>query len=119
MVNIVRIIEWFIDFQNKELWNKMNWTMTHNLQQQSDLEANHQIIKRQIEDNLENGEEYVGLTKTSYHNLMLDRWVLRMKERLIGHMSFLPQGVVWHKYGLGVFKEGTFIDDDFHIKRCS
>jgi hypothetical protein len=51
--------------------------------------------------------------------LMLDRWVLRMKERLIGHMSFLPQGVVWHKYGLGVFKEGTFIDDDFHIKRCS
>jgi hypothetical protein len=35
--------------------------MTHNLQQQSDLEANHQIIKRQIEDNLENGEEYVRL----------------------------------------------------------
>jgi hypothetical protein len=38
-----------------------------------DLEANHQVIERQIKDNLDNGEEYAGLTKTPYWNLMLDR----------------------------------------------
>jgi hypothetical protein len=27
--------------------------------------------------NLENGEEYVGITKTPYWNMMLDRRVLR------------------------------------------
>jgi hypothetical protein len=38
-----------------------------------DLEVNPQITGRRIEDNLENGEEYVGLTKTPYWDLMLDR----------------------------------------------
>jgi hypothetical protein len=31
-----------------------------------DLEANWQAIERQTKDNLENGEEYVGLTKIPY-----------------------------------------------------
>jgi len=30
------------------------------------LEANHPVIERQTKDNLENGKEYVGLTKTPY-----------------------------------------------------
>jgi len=38
-----------------------------------DLKANHQIIERKTEDNIENGEEYAGITKISYHNLMLDK----------------------------------------------
>jgi len=42
-------------------------------QQQLDLEVNCQVIRRQTEDNLENGEEYVGLIETPYWNLMLDR----------------------------------------------
>jgi hypothetical protein len=37
------------------------------------LEANQHVIEKQIEDNLENGEEYARLTKTPYRNLMLDR----------------------------------------------
>jgi hypothetical protein len=36
------------------------------------LEANRQVIERQAKDNLENGEEYAGLTETPYQNLMLD-----------------------------------------------
>jgi hypothetical protein len=54
------------------------------------LEANRQVIEKQIEDNLENGEEYAWLKETPYWNLMLDRQVLRIEEILIGHMSFLP-----------------------------
>jgi hypothetical protein len=46
-------------------------------------------------DNLENGEEYARLIKTPYQNLMLDKWVLRTKERPVEHRSFLPQEVVW------------------------
>jgi hypothetical protein len=30
------------------------------------LEANQQVIERQTKKNLENGEEYAGLVKTSY-----------------------------------------------------
>jgi hypothetical protein len=37
------------------------------------LEANWQVIKIQTENNLEIGKEYVGLTKTPYRNLMLDK----------------------------------------------
>jgi hypothetical protein len=51
----------------------MNGMVTRSLERQLDLEANWQVIERQIEDNLENGEEYVGLTETPYRNLMLDR----------------------------------------------
>jgi hypothetical protein len=36
------------------------------------LESNHQIIEKQIEENLENGEEYIGIIETLYQNLMLD-----------------------------------------------
>jgi hypothetical protein len=37
------------------------------------LEANWQVIKRQAEDNFENGKKYVGLIETPSQNLMLDR----------------------------------------------
>jgi hypothetical protein len=37
------------------------------------LEANYQVTVKQIEDNLENGEEYIRLIKTPYQNLMLDK----------------------------------------------
>ncbi len=52
------------------------------------------MIGRQIEDNLENGQEYVGFIETSYWNLMFDKQVLKTKERFAWHMSFLPQEVV-------------------------
>jgi hypothetical protein len=42
------------------------------LQRQLDLEENWQVIERQIEDNLENGEEYARLIETPYRNVMLD-----------------------------------------------
>jgi hypothetical protein len=51
--------------------------------------------EKQIDDNLENGEEYTWLTLTPYQNLMLDRWNLRTKEKPTWHRSFLPQEVVW------------------------
>jgi hypothetical protein len=51
----------------------MNWMVTQNLQQQLDLEANRQVIENQTKENLENGKEYAGLTKTPYRNLMLDK----------------------------------------------
>jgi hypothetical protein len=60
-----------------------------------DLEANRQVIESHTEDNLENGKEYAGLTKTHIKNLMLDKQMLRIKERPIGHKSFLPQEMVW------------------------
>jgi hypothetical protein len=44
----------------------MNQMVIQNLQRQLDLEANPQVIERQIKDNLENGEEYVWLIETSY-----------------------------------------------------
>jgi hypothetical protein len=59
-----------------------------------DLGANRHVIEKQIANNLENGEEYAGLTKTPYRNLMLDRRVLRIEERPAGHKSFVPQEVV-------------------------
>ncbi len=46
-----------------------------NLQYQLDLEANCQGHERKIEDNFENGENYVRITKTPYRNLMLDRQI--------------------------------------------
>jgi len=61
------------------------------------LEANQQVIERQTKDNLENGEEYAGLTKTPYQNLMLDKRVIITEERHVGHKSFLPQKVVRHE----------------------
>jgi hypothetical protein len=55
MVDIVRTTKQSIDFEDEKLWNKMNRMVTWSLQQQ----ANEKIIGRQIEDNLENGQEYV------------------------------------------------------------
>ncbi len=43
------------------------------LQRQLDLEANGQVIERQIKDNFKNGKEYAGLRKTPYENLMLGK----------------------------------------------
>jgi len=50
--------------------------------------------KRQIKYNVKNGEEYARLTKPPYRNLMLDRRVLKTKERPTWHKWFLPQKVV-------------------------
>jgi hypothetical protein len=58
------------------------------------LEANYQVIESQIENNLENGEEYARLIKTPYQNLILDRQILKTEERLAKHMSILPQEVI-------------------------
>jgi hypothetical protein len=68
--------------------------VTQSFQQQLDLEANCQVTKQETEENLENGKEYVGITKIPYRNLMLDRRVLIIEERLAGHRLFLPQKVV-------------------------
>ncbi len=46
------------------------------------MDANQQVIERQTNDNLEYGKEYAGLIKISYQNLMLDKRVLKAKERL-------------------------------------
>jgi hypothetical protein len=50
-------------YESKEegLWNKMNWMVIWSLQWQLDLGANHQVIEKETEDNLENGEEYVKI----------------------------------------------------------
>jgi hypothetical protein len=42
----------------------MNQIMTQSLQQQLDLDANHQVTEQKIEDNFENGKDYVGIAKT-------------------------------------------------------
>jgi hypothetical protein len=62
--------------------------------QQLDLEENCQVTKWKTEDNVENGEKYVGISETPYQNLMLDKWVIRIKEKLARHILFLPQEVV-------------------------
>jgi hypothetical protein len=36
----IRTTKWSIDFEDEELWNKMNRMVTWGLQQQLDLEAN-------------------------------------------------------------------------------
>ncbi len=46
--------------------------------------------KKKTKENLENKEEYIGLTETPYRNLMLDRQVMQIEERLAGHRLFLP-----------------------------
>jgi len=59
-----------------------------------DLEANHQGLEKKTKNNHENGKEYVGITQTPYWNLMLNRQILRIKERLSRCKPFLPQEVV-------------------------
>jgi hypothetical protein len=39
----------------------------------------------------------VKTIETPYWNLMLDRQILRIKERPTGHKSFLPQEMVKHE----------------------
>jgi hypothetical protein len=51
----------------------MNWMVTQSLQWQFNLKANHQVTKQETQDNLQNGEEYVGIIKTPYQNLRLDK----------------------------------------------
>jgi hypothetical protein len=72
MIDIIRTIERSIDYEDEELWNKMNQMVTWSLLWQWDLEANWQFIERQTKDNLENGEKYARLTETPYWNLMFD-----------------------------------------------
>jgi hypothetical protein len=81
-----------------------------------DLEANRQVTERQTKDKSENGEEYVGLIETQYRNLMLDKQVLKIEERPARCKLFLPQEVVHREIWVGVFKEGTIIDNDFYGK---
>jgi hypothetical protein len=56
------------------------------------------------QNNLENGQEHLRIIETPYRNLMLDRKVLRIEERPIGHKSFLPQEVVWCEVWTGGFQ---------------
>jgi hypothetical protein len=69
--------------------------------------------------------EFARLTKTPYRNLMLDKKVLRIEERLVGHKPFLAREVVQHEiwtkrlYGLRLLKIGMVIDNDFHEERCN
>jgi hypothetical protein len=84
-----------------------------------DLEANRQVIEHSIEDNLENGKEYVGLIETPYQNLMLDRRVLRIEERLVGHMFSTTKSGTTRCMDWGVFKESTTLNNNFHEERCS
>jgi hypothetical protein len=58
------------------------------------LEGNRQVIENQIKYNFENGKEYARITETPYKNPMMDRQVLIIEEKLVGHMSFLPLLVV-------------------------
>jgi hypothetical protein len=51
----------------------MNPMVTQSLQWQLNLEANCQGPEGEIKDNHENGKEYGGITRTPYHNLMLDK----------------------------------------------
>jgi hypothetical protein len=44
-----------------------------------------------MKDKFENRMEYVGIIKTPYHNLMLDRQILRIEKKPTGHRLFLPQ----------------------------
>ncbi len=120
MVDIIRTIEQSIDFRDKELWNKMNWMVTRSPPWQLDLEVNCQVARRQIKDNLENGKKYVGFTKTSYLNMMLDKQVLRTEERPAGHMSFLPQEVVRHEvWTRGLQRRHSYKQQSPHIEMQS
>jgi hypothetical protein len=74
---------------------------TWSLQQQLDLEANHQGIKGQTKDNHENGREYVKIIKAPYQNMMLNKQISRTKERLVKHRLFLAQEVVRHEIWIG------------------
>ncbi len=67
----------------KGLWNNMSQMVVQSLQWQLDLKANRQGLERKIKNNHENGREYAMITKTLYQNLMLDRQVLKTKEKLI------------------------------------
>jgi len=69
-----------------------------------DLEANHQGLEKETKDNHENGKEYAGITQTPYRNLMLDRRILRIEERLARCRSFLPQEVVRCEVWIGRFQ---------------
>jgi hypothetical protein len=42
----LRIAKWSTNFDDEELWNKMNWMGTQSLQWQLALEANWQIIEK-------------------------------------------------------------------------
>jgi hypothetical protein len=55
------------------------------------------------ENNLENGKEYAGLTQSPCKKLMLDQWVLKIKERFAGHKSFLPQEMAQREVWIGSF----------------
>jgi len=62
-----------------------------------DLKANCQVTDKEIEDNLENGEEYAGIIETPYWNLMLDKWILRIKKKTCKAqiISTIRGGKVW------------------------
>jgi hypothetical protein len=100
VVDIVRISKWSIDFEDKimkqdESNGDSEFTATIG------LEGKWANYWNQTKNKLENGEEYARLIKTPYWNLMLDKWVLKTKEKLAGHRSFLPQEVVQCEIWIG------------------
>jgi hypothetical protein len=82
------------------------------------LEANQQVIERQTYDNLEYGKEYAGLIKTPYLNLMLDKRVLRTKEKPKRHILFLPQDITRSlDVGITTTRVETFVAPTMDVVR--
>ncbi len=50
---------------------------------------------------------------------------MKIKERFVGHKKWYDIRSFYHKkwydkmYGLGVFRKGTVLDDNFHEERCN
>jgi hypothetical protein len=80
------------------------------------LESNQKNIEKHVENNLENGKEYAGLIKTQYQNLMLDKRVIIIKERLVRHKLFIPQEVVQREVWIGGLQKSHNYKQQFPCK---
>jgi len=88
VVDAIRIAKQSTYFKDENLWNKMNRMVSRN------LKASRQLIEKQTKDKFKNGEEYGRLIETTFQNLMLNKWLLRIEERFARNRSFLPQEMV-------------------------
>ncbi len=61
----------------------------------NDLKVDRQVIEIWTKDNYKNGKEYVELIETPYWNMMLDRWIIKTKEKTTRHKLLLSQEVIW------------------------
>ncbi len=101
VVEVVRIVKWSIDSKDVRIVKQD--------ESDGDLEFTSAIgfggkSSKSLgtnKKNHENKRECVEITKTWYWNLMLDRRILRTKERLVKHGSFRPQEVVRHEVWIG------------------